>query len=212
MMVAFEELECTGERDWSAMSTKLKRWSTSSDITYAEKYIKSYESKNINNYIILTNVEAIKASEGRRYYILDLSTKYKNNHDFFTRLYDTCFNDEVGKAFYTFMMEQDISKFNPQNFVETQSKKIAQSDRLHALFKFIKFNYILPGYELKTTTKDFYEDYLRYCSLTNSTQTITKNKAISLLREHDIQYKCSNGKMFFTFTNEELRNIANKFK
>ena len=82
LMVAFEELECTGERDWSAMSTKLKRWSTSSDITYAEKYIKSYESKNINNYIILTNVEAIKASEGRRYYILDLSTKYKNNHDF----------------------------------------------------------------------------------------------------------------------------------
>ena len=212
LMVAFEELECTGERDWSAMSTKLKRWSTSSDITYAEKYIKSYESKNINNYIILTNVEAIKASEGRRYYILDLSTKYKNNHDFFTRLYDTCFNDEVGKAFYTFMMEQDISKFNPQNFVETQSKKIAQSDRLHALFKFIKFNYILPGYELKTTTKDFYEDYLRYCSLTNSTQTITKNKAISLLREHDIQYKCSNGKMYYTFTNEELRNIGNKFK
>ena len=51
------------------------------------------------------------------------------------------------------MMEQDISKFNPQNFVETQSKKIAQSDRLHALFKFIKFNYMLPGYELKTTTK-----------------------------------------------------------
>ena len=110
------------------------------------------------------------------------------------------------------MMEQDISKFNPQNFVETQSKKIAQSDRLHALFKFIKFNYILPGYELKTTTKDFYEDYLRYCSLTNSTQTITKNKAISLLREHDIQYKCSNGKMYYTFTNEELRNIGNKFK
>ena len=39
LMVAFEELECTGERDWSAMSTKLKRCSTSSDITYAEKYI-----------------------------------------------------------------------------------------------------------------------------------------------------------------------------
>ena len=76
--------------------------------------------------IILTNVEAIKASEGRRYYILDLSTKYKNNHEFFTRLYDTCFSDEVGKAFYLFMMEQDVQKFNPQNFVDTQSKKIAQ--------------------------------------------------------------------------------------
>ena len=77
-----------------------------------------------------------------------------------------------------------LKKFNPQSFTDTQSKKIAQSDRLHALFKFIKFNYILPGHELKTTTKDFYEDYLKYCSLTNSTQIITKNKTIKILHFH----------------------------
>jgi hypothetical protein len=44
----------------------------------------------MNNYIINTNVEAIKASEGRRYYILDLSTQYKNKHEYFNKLYDTC--------------------------------------------------------------------------------------------------------------------------
>ena len=212
LMVVFEELECSGERDWSVMSTKLKRWSTSNEITYAEKYIKAYESRNINNYVICTNVEAIKASEGRRYYILDLSTKYKNNHSFFNNLYDMCFNDDVGQAFYLYMMERDTTKFNPQNFVETQAKKIAQSDRLHSLFKFIKFNYILPGHDLKATTKELYEDYLKYCALINSTQTLSKHKIIALLREHEIEYKTSNGKMTYTFTNEELRAVGNKFK
>ena len=167
------------------MSTKLKRWSTSNEITYADKYIKAYESRNINNYVICTNVEAIKASEGRRYFILDLSTKYKNNHSFFNNLYDMCFNDDVGQAFYLYMMERDTTKFNPQNFVETQAKKIAQSDRLHSLFKFIKFNYILPGHDLKATTKELYEDYLKYCALINSTQTLSKHKIIALLREHE---------------------------
>ena len=99
LMVVFEELENACDRDWQIMSTKLKRWSTSTEVIYSDKYIKSYTSNNINNYIINTNVEAIKASEGRRYYILDLSTQYKNNHQFFNELYDTCFNVKLERHF-----------------------------------------------------------------------------------------------------------------
>jgi hypothetical protein len=32
------------------------------------------------------------------------------------------------KSFYQYMIERDTTKFNPQNFVETQSKKITKSD------------------------------------------------------------------------------------
>jgi hypothetical protein len=64
-MVVFEELESAPDKDWNLMSTKLKRWITSNEVIYSEKYIKSYESNNINNYIINTNVEAIKQNEGQ---------------------------------------------------------------------------------------------------------------------------------------------------
>jgi hypothetical protein len=212
LMVVFEELESASDRDWQLMSTKLKRWSTSSEVIYSDKYIKSYESNNINNYIINTNVEAIKASEGRRYYILDLSTKYKNNHEYFDTLYETCFNDEVGHVFYQFMIDRDTKKFNPQNFIETQAKKIAQSERLHSLFKFIKFNYILDGHDIKILTKQLYEEYLQYISLINSVNKLTKNKMISLLREHGIDYKRSNGKMSYHITNKKLQDIGNTYK
>lgn len=212
LMVVFEELENTGDKDWSIMSTKLKRWSTSNEVIYSDKYIKSYTSNNINNYIINTNVEAIKASEGRRYYILDLSTQYKNDHIFFNELYETCFNDAVGSAFYKFMLNRDVKKFNPQNFTETQSKKIAQSDRLHPLFKFIKFNYIFDGLDMKILTKELYEQYLQYIALTNNVNKITKNKMIALLREHNIDYKTTNSKMIYNITNKQLKEIGNKYK
>jgi hypothetical protein len=212
LMVVFEELESASDRDWQLMSTKLKRWSTSDEIVYSDKYIKSYTSNNINNYIINTNVEAIKASEGRRYYSLDLSTKFKNDHEYFDNLYATCFNDEVGHIFYQFMMERDTTKFNPQKFTETQTKKIAQSERLHPLFKFLKFNYILDGKDLVTLTKDLYEEYLTYAALIETPTKLTKNKMISLLREHAIDYKTSNGKMTYNITNKQLREIGNKYK
>lgn len=212
LMVVFEELESVCDKDWNMMSTKLKRWSTSNEIIYSDKYIKSYTSNNINNYIINTNVEAIKASEGRRYYILDLSTKYKNNHKFFNELYNVCFNDEVGNAFYQFMLRRDVKNFNPQNFTDTQSKKIAQSDRLHPLFKFIKFNYILDNQDMKILTKELYEQYLQYLALTNSVYKTTKNKMIALLREHGIDYKTSNSKMIYNISNEQLKEIGNKHK
>lgn len=212
LMVIFEELENGSDKDWQVMSTKLKRWSTSTEVIYSDKYLKSYESKNINNYIINTNVEAIKASEGRRYYILDLSTQYKNNHKFFNKLYKKCFNDEVGQAFYLLMMERDTAKFNPQNFIETQAKKIAQSERLHPLFKFLKFNYILDGKDLCVLTKDLYEEYLKYAALIDTPTKLTKNKMIALFREHGIEYKTSNGKMTYNLTNAQLRDIGNKYK
>ena len=155
----------------------------------------------LNNYIICTNSDAIKNSEGRRYYVCDLDTRYKNNHNFFNKLYETCFNDSVGRAFFNCMLNIDISKFNPQSFSETKAKQISQSDRLHSLFKFIKFNYILNDSDLHITTKDLFDEYSKYITMTSSNVNITKNKMISLLREHEIEYKTANSKMTYHVSN-----------
>ena len=212
LMVVFEELESANSGDWNVMSTKLKRWSTSDEIVYSDKYIKSYTSNNINNYIICTNQDAVKSSEGRRYFVCDLSTKYKGNHAFFKTLYGTCFNDEVGNAFFQYLQTIDIAKFNPQNMPETKSKVLSQSDRLHSLFKFIKFNYILKGLDLKISTKDLYKEYSDYLIITLATVSMTKNKMIGMLREHGIDYKAANSKALYNISNQMMRSIGDKFK
>ncbi len=112
LLVVFEELECAGTSDWNVMCTKLKRWTTSNEIMYTDKNNKSYPSINMSNYIIYTNSDAIKNSEGRRYFVLDLNKKYKGNHTYFDNLYEKCFNDAIGKTFLQYMLTIDFSKFN----------------------------------------------------------------------------------------------------
>ena len=94
---------------------------------------------------------------------------------------------------------------------ETKAKTIAQSDRLHSLFKFIKFNYILENKDLKLTTKELFKEYSDYLQMNNINITMTKNKMIALLREHDIEYKASNSKAMYNIPNKVLRAIGDKF-
>ena len=65
---------------------------------------------------------------------------------------------------------------------------------------------------MKVMTKELYEEYLQYVALTNSVNKLTKNKMISLLREHGIEYRTSNGKMSYNVTNAQLREFGNKYK
>ena len=75
LLVVFEELETFSKNEWIAVSGRLKRYTTSNTIDFEVKNEKKFQGENINNYIINTNVDALKDSEGRRIFILDLSTK-----------------------------------------------------------------------------------------------------------------------------------------
>ena len=48
-----------------------------------QKKEKAFIAKNISNYIINSNVDAVKDDNGRRYFILDLSNKRKGDFEFF---------------------------------------------------------------------------------------------------------------------------------
>lgn len=212
VMVVFEELESSSTTEWSNISSRLKKWTTSRYIEYANKYIKSYTAENINNYIICSNEEAVKNSEGRRYYILDLNTCLKGKYDYWEELHERCFNDEVGQAFFNYLLEIDISGFRSNVFVDTISKKESYVDRLHPLFKFIKFNYIYQNQGLKITTKELYDNFLAYLDKIECAKKITKSKMISLLRECGIEYKSSNSKMIYNINHDDLKKVGDKFK
>ena len=207
LLVVFEELENTTLREWSNMSKALKTMTTSNKLMYEDKYMRSFKSNNINNYIINSNNDCIKNSEGRRYYICDLNTKRKGDYDYWNMLNDKCMNDEVGKCFYLYLLERDTSNFNSSVFKLTKSKTDAITDRLNNAYKFLKFNYILSNKSLKNTTKTLYEEYKYYCSKVGYNK-LTKRNFISALREVNIRYSSRNSKCVYDVQLDDLKNIA----
>jgi hypothetical protein len=110
LLVIFEELENFSTNQWQGVSTRLKRDTTSDTCIYEEKNEKSFTARNISNYIINSNVDAIKDDDGRRYFILDLSSKRKGDLTYFNKIYTECMNDEVGEAFFSYLHSVDLTK------------------------------------------------------------------------------------------------------
>lgn len=211
ILTCFEELENSSKYEWEAISKRLKTWATSDKITYTEKYMKSFDSSNINNYIINSNNEAIKASDGRRYVCLDINTSKFEDYKYWDDLHKTCFNDNVGEAFFSYLLEVDLSDYNKGKAPLTQNKKDAKISLLNSVYKFIKFNYVLCEKSINTQTKELYDNYIIYCNQT-SNREFKKRKFLSLLREVGITYITKNSKCIVNYDISDLQKIADKFK
>jgi len=211
LMVMFEELESFGASEWMSIRSVLKRQITSPTLMIESKGVDAREEKNLNNYVILSNNDAIQDDDGRRYFILDISTKYVKNEEYFERLY-TCFNDEVGHAFYSYLYEIDTEKFNPQSYPKTQSKLDSYSKRLDNIYKYLKDEYILKKRNIdRISVSDFYQDYVLYCSGKGITKPKTKIDFNIALKNINIEYYKSNGTNYYKISLEQLTEISNKF-
>ena len=210
MLVVFEELKKASKNEWEMISSCLKEWITSDVIQFNQKYLVPFTSNNINNYIVNCNSESIRGADGRRYFLCDLSTKYKGDTDFWKNLHDTCFNNGTGKAFYMYMMERDIRSFNSARMPETKRKNDCMADLLKSPFKFIKYNFVLTNKDLKCTVKELYEYYTTYCEKTEQKQTFQR-PFVALLREIGIEYKTSNSKTFYNINIKELQKLSVKY-
>lgn len=206
LFVVFEELENNSIGQWYEISAKLKRWITSNTIVLEQKNEKSFTTKNINNYVLLSNHDSIKDDDGRRYFVLDLSTKYKDNFEYFGDFKKKCMNDKIGEAFYCYLMDRDIKNFNSLNFPLTQTKNDKKAERLHNLYEFIKFHYILRNKSILSTVGEFYDHYKTYCNGKAETK-ITMNK---MLKNININYYKSNGYNKYKVSLETLKTIAKK--
>jgi hypothetical protein len=110
LFVVFEELPVMNKNEWNMCDSKLKDMATGTEMAFADKNVKRVQAANINNYVIITNHKAIKRPDGRRYYVVDLNTKYCNNHKYFADLRETCFNEKVG---YGNKIQRDLQHFLP---------------------------------------------------------------------------------------------------
>ena len=211
LLVVFEELPTFSDKEWEGVSSTLKDLVTNDVTHYADKFEKAVKCANVNNYIINTNVDAIKHSDGRRYFILPVSSKRKGDQTYFGHLKKKCFNDEVGEAFHAFLTEINTNNFYAQDFPETKNKLDVIADRLDLVYKFLKEEYILKNKGIKETLKYLYDAYTLFCS-NNDRKPITKIKFSNKLSDVKIESKKSHGQIVYKITFEELQEISSKNK
>ena len=207
LLINIEELENFSKAEWESISSILKRLITSSRITLQNKCTKSYEATNINNYILCSNNDAIKDDEGRRYFILDLSTHKVGDCKYYTDLYKMCMNDEVGEALFHYLYEIDTIGFNAQSFPITQSKIDSQVKRLDSVYKFLKEYYILMNRPLEASCSDLYSEYKM---IDPSRKCYTREDFHKKLQDVGFTRSKVGTKWSYNYSYETLLNVANK--
>ncbi len=211
LMVQFEELENYSISEWINISSVLKRIITSPTIMIEGKGKDAVQHMNINNYILISNNDAIQDDDGRRYFILPINTKYVGNHDYFDKLAKSCFNDEVGHAFYSYMMEVDTNSFNSQRYPLTSSKIDSFVKRLDNVSRFLKDTYVLQKQDMmKIKVGILHDAYIKYCSI-NEMKPKGKIDFCNTLKNLGIQYFKSNDANYYKESLQTLELLADKY-
>lgn len=209
LLVLFEELENFSVSEWTAVSSTLKRHITGSRINIESKGIDSYETENINNYILISNNDAIKDDDGRRFNILDMSVKREQDNDYFGFIRSNCFNDTVGQAFYSYLLEIDTEGFNPQKYPISNSKLDSIAKRLDNVYQFLKDEYVILNKSIKDKVGDLYDHYIQYCG-TYSKKKYCKIDFKQRLSDASIMPVKSNGNNIYKVSHDTLLKIAKK--
>ncbi len=204
ILVSIEELENFSKGEWESISSTLKRMITSDTIVLQNKGTKSYEVKNLNNYILCSNNDAIKDDDGRRYFILDISTSMIGNRDYYKKLYEEIFTEEIGETFFQILMKIDLTGFNPQDFPLTQSKIESIVMRLDCVSRFIKEEYVLTKKDINKSCAELFEEYL-YGFKGKKISAIIFHKKLS---ELGIDKRRKGTKLLYIVPNSTLLEIA----
>ena len=204
LLVCLEELENFSKAEWESISSTMKRMITSSFITLQNKCTKSYESVNINNYILCSNNDAIKDDDGRRYFILDISTDKIHDKNYYKTLYEDCYNDEVGKAFFYHLLSINLDNYNAQAFPITLSKLDSISKRLDVVYKFIKDEYILNNNPINCSAMELYDEF----KFNHPTSKMSKEDFHKKLLEVGIARTKVNGRLHYNISHQELLTKA----
>ena len=207
VLVVFEELPTFSTAQWDGVSSKLKDYVTGTKCNYSDKYEKKIELDNLNNYIINTNVHALKHSDGRRYFILDLSDFRKGDHEYFDTLRSNCFNIEIGEAFFSYLMAIDVTNFYSQKFPETVAKQNAKIRSLPTAYQFIKDCYVLKQTMMTIKNTQLYDEYVDYVNV-HRKPTQAKIDFYDMLSKIGIVSKKPCGFQKYKVSVEQLDRIA----
>jgi hypothetical protein len=206
IFVYFEELQFFSDKEWNAVDSELKDMITDEYGSYTDKYEKRFEAENINNYMVITN-NSIKGVNGRRYLVVDISSKYTDDFEYYGNLRKTCFNDEIGKAFYCYLKEIDTENFNSLIMPETKNKLDIVAELLTPIEKFLKFTFVLRNANINMKVKELYQHFKDY-----DNSNISIQRFCTLMRELGFEYHKINGYSIYKINFNELETLAKKRK
>lgn len=214
LFIIFEELPTFGKSQWEGVSSKLKTFTTERTTMFRGLFKDPIQADNHMNFMINTNVEALKDSDGRRIIILPIKSTKKGNFKYFENIKKNCYNNIVGEAFFSYMRTKvDIEGFYGQrDFPQTENKEVAIANLLHPVYKFIKYSFVLKNEGInKCKPLELYNHYLQYCKQ-EDLKYLGKNDFIRKLEDININFKKSNGNNYYNLSYEELKEIADKNK
>jgi hypothetical protein len=119
---------------------KLKSIITRKRITIEPKGLESYETRDLNNFIFLSNNENIvKIEEGdRRYMYTNCGDKYVKDYEYFQNLSEIL-NGETAEEFYNYLLKDvSLDKFNIRIFPETKERESLRELHLPIMTQFIR--------------------------------------------------------------------------
>ena len=185
---------------------------TGKTLVFGKMHEKQIEAENINNYVLNSNDDAIKHSEGQTYFIANISTHQLSDHGYFGELHEECFNDEVSEAYYNYLLSIDVSNFQAQrDMPKTLNKKDMIAHNLAIEFKFIKDIYILKKTNSTCKPSELYLNFKEYCRAHYTERRINgKHKFYMKLREISLHSKKSNGFLKYVLNYKELEELFQK--
>jgi hypothetical protein len=209
IFVYFEELQFFTDKEWYAIDSEMKDMITDEVGSYTDKYEKRFEAQNINNYMIVTN-SRLKGVNGRRYLVVDLSSKRLDDFVYYGNLREKCFNDENGHAFFSYLMEINVDNFNSLDMPETRNKLALISELLPPIEKFLKFNFVLRNASINMKLKDLWIQYKEFDH--GKSEDVSIQRFSEQMRELGFDYQKQSGYSTYKISIDELNNIAKKRK
>ena len=215
LLVSFEELQGSNQFETKKVESQFKDFITNSITNYKKEHSTPLENvNNINNYITTSNdFGALKGDDGRRFCILDISTKHINNNDgFFTVLRSKCFNPTVGHAFYSYCCEVDVCNFNSSHIPLTKRKIEAHLNSLTPVIEFVRKVYLFQQKPLTVKCYALYKEYDSHCCCNNITRIKKKLFFYQQLEHYGLVKTKINGQIVYNYDYPKLQEIAKHFK
>ena len=143
---------------------------------------------------------------------LDVSTKYKQNHSYFSNLRNNCYNIEVGEALFNYFLSIDTTHFSAQRDMPLTRNKIdAIIDNLPIEIQFLKEFVLFNGNEGNYSPDELYNEFLSYLAgIDYRRPAKKKNKFIRGLRENGINFET--GRSRYNFYELKQKSIFEMFK
>ena len=211
--VCFEELQTFSDREWAAIDSEIKDMITDNKGSYTDKYEKRIEAENYSNYIVNTNFNAIKSSQGRRYFVSDINPEKMDDFEYFEDLRKTCFNDKVGYAFSCYLNDINTDDFNSLKFPMTKNKADLCAALLSPIEKFLKDTFYLKKTGINSKPKDLQDSYNMWLIENNMRECKSIQKFCISMRELSLDYSSEHGKNnIYKITYDKLKIVATKRK